>query len=617
MIPAGLKQDRERGWVPVISVCDCLGSTAGRSETTKSKPNRSAGENAEHHQPDSGNRKKSQASRLVDLVHAQNVELFHDRNRRAYASLAIGGHRETWAIRSTEFKDFVSREFYLAERASPNTQAIKDAIGTLAGEARYEGPLRDVHVRVAELDGKIYVDLGDEEWTAVEISPEGWKLVKDPPVYFRRARGMRSLPTPIHSGWLKDELHPFLNVAGENDLQLVCSYMVTAFSRGPYIILCFIGEHGSSKSTATMVVRRPIDPFEAELRTAPRNEHDLYITAYNSHVVALDNIGHLPKWLSDAMCRLSTGGGMAVRELYEDCEEIIFDAQRPQVMNSIKEVATRPDFLDRAITIILPAIDDTRRQDRETFLADYEKALPRILGAILTAISGALRDLPSTKLERLPRMADFCRFSVAAEPHMGFTPGSLLKAYAENRGRAHDAVLEEFPISPYLFEFAEKHPDGWEGTSTELLQALNELATEPARKAFGRDWPTTPRGLSGDLRELVPTLRKEGLSIVFLQRVNQGRLIRLSKVAKRPSPPSQPSQTAPGAGSSHDGGHDGREPSAEDRHADGHGASDRKHSPRDGHDGHDGVDATSESADPSSEGPQSAPDDPDFFSGEF
>jgi hypothetical protein len=60
------------------------------------------------------------------------------------------------------------------------------------------------------------------------------------------------------------------------------------------------------------------------------------IAATNSWCMALDNISHLPAWLSDAVCRLSTGGGFATRTLYENDEETIFDAQRPIILNGIE-----------------------------------------------------------------------------------------------------------------------------------------------------------------------------------------------------------------------------------------------------------------------------------------
>lgn len=574
----------------VSRVCDWLGSTIDRSETRKSKPNGSAQENAENHDRDSGGRRKSksQASRLVELVGSEDVELFHDRNGTAYASLAIGDHRETWRTSSKAFKDFLWHEFYRAERSALNAQAIREAISTLEAEARFEGPQRDVFVRVAEVGGKIYLDLADAEWRAVEVSREGWKVVENPQVYFRRPRYMAALPEPVHGGKVK-ELQQFLNLADGNDFQLVSSYMVSALrAEGPYPILCFIGEHGAAKSTNTLMLVRLIDPYEGELRGAPRNEHDLIIAAANSHVLAFDNLSKLPAWLSDAMCRLSTGGGLSTRELYSDDEEIVFDVQRPQLVNSIKEVATRPDFLDRAIIITPPSIDDTQRQDKKALWESFENARPRILGVLLTALSAALRNLDSVQLVRKPRMADFALWSVAAEQEMGFAAGSFSKAYGQNRGEAEAVVLEAYAIVPHLTELVEKHAE-WTGTATGLLKELNAIASLSEQK--NESWPATPSGLSGQLRELAPTLRGEkGISCVFLKRQNKVRRIQLTSVAKTPSAASPTSPDATGAGSSGDG-----EPLAGPP---GPSVSDRKQSPSDCSDGSDGLFPTFEGVDP-------------------
>jgi hypothetical protein len=58
---------------------------------------------------------------------------------------------------------------------------------------------------------------------------------------------------------------------------------------------------------------------------------------------AFDNLSGLPKWVSDALCRLATGGSFAVRQLHADDGEILFEAARPILLNS------RPDLGDRAI----------------------------------------------------------------------------------------------------------------------------------------------------------------------------------------------------------------------------------------------------------------------------
>ena len=129
--------------------------------------------------------------------------------------------------------------------------------------------------------------------------------------------------------------------------------------------------------------------------------------------------------LSNAFCRLATGGGSATRQLYTDTDEILFNVQRPILLNGIEDIATRGDLMDRAIPYSLPNIPEDKRKPEKQFWRDFEAARPRILGALCTAVSGALRNLSSVNLEGLPRMADFAEWATAAETSMGFEQGSL------------------------------------------------------------------------------------------------------------------------------------------------------------------------------------------------
>src|SRR5207248_6796976 len=139
--------------------------------------------------------------------------------------------------------------------------------------------------------------------------------------------------------------------------------------------------------------------------------------------LAFDNISYLPHWLSDAMCRMSTGGGFSVRTLYENDEETVFDAQRPQLINGIEQLADREDLLDRCLLVTLPAITDDKRRTEAEYWAEFEKARPRILGALLDAVSVGLRTLPGLKVGALPRMSDFGEWAIACEAGLGLKPG--------------------------------------------------------------------------------------------------------------------------------------------------------------------------------------------------
>ncbi len=97
----------------------------------------------------------------------------------------------------------------------------------------------------------------------------------EPPVKFRRTRGMLPLPVPVSGGNLAD-LRPFVNIASDADWILLSAWLVaTLRPTGPYPVLVLHGEQGSAKSTLARVLRLLVDPNRAALRTTPRDERDL------------------------------------------------------------------------------------------------------------------------------------------------------------------------------------------------------------------------------------------------------------------------------------------------------------------------------------------------------
>jgi hypothetical protein len=211
--------------------------------------------------------------------------------------------------------------------------------------------------------------------------------------------------------------------------------------------------------------------------------------------------------LSDALARLATGAGFAARMLYSDGEEKLFYGARPIIINAIGDVVTRSDLLDRSLVLELPRIADQSRRTEEEFWADFDVAHPRILGALLDAVAGALARRPSIRLERLPRMADFATWAVAAEPALGWPDGAFMRAYAGNRASAHELALEASSVGSPVRALVSA--GDWQGTSTELLERLTSIAGESVTRR--RDWPADPRALSQELARLAPNLRAVGI----------------------------------------------------------------------------------------------------------
>jgi hypothetical protein len=462
---------------------------------------------------------------MMDLLigYGREGELFHGADGEPYATVKVGDHHETYHLKSKGYKNWLRHKYYAEEKkrleeigkpeespAVPRSQVINDALAQLEAICQFEGPEHEVHVRMAEHEGAVYLDLADAKWRVVRIDPSGWQVVSNPPVKFLKAKGILPLPVPAQGGSV-DKLRGLINLKDDDHdgWRLTVAWLVQALRpRGPYPVLILQGEQGSAKSTIERLLRALVDPSTAPLRTTPRNEHDLYIAATSAWVVAFDNISNLQPWLSDALCRLSTGGGFSTRTLYENREQELFDAMRPVILNGISDVATRPDLLDRAIVLTLPPISEESRRPESEVWGRFEEDRPAILGALLDAVSMALRELSNTKLDSVPRMADFALWATASEHTFGWKPQAFMQAYARNREQANDLALETEPVAGAVLKLMESR-DEWISNATELWKALGEKVDEEVK--YTKAWPAAPHTLTNRLKRLAPALRRTGI----------------------------------------------------------------------------------------------------------
>lgn len=493
--------------------------------------------------------KATQAQALIELM--EDTELFHDSDNNAYATLIVsagGEHRETHSINNRSFRMWLQREFYRIHGKPPGAQALQDAIGVLSSKACFDGPELPVAIRVAEQDGAIWLDLGNERWQAVKVTADGWQVVDTPQVRFIRRPGMRPLPVPVAGGCI-ELLRPLINAADKATWCLIVSWLFGALRpTGPYPILAVNGEQGSAKTTLCKMLRGLIDPNESDLRAAPRDDRDLMIAATNSWMVGYDNLSYIRPDLSDAVCRLATGGGFATRALYSNDEEKLFNACRPIMFNGIEELATRPDLLERAIVLNLPSIPEGDRKSESWLWAQYEQVRPLVLGALLTAVSEAMRNLSNTQLSSHPRMADFAEWVVAAEPALPWQTGSFLAIYAGNRDSANELALEASAIGPVVLALMHDQA-AWQGQAKDLLALLETDRYTDHRTRQRQDWPRNPKALSNALRRIAPTIRRLGVQCTFDRREpggNRRRMIYLERLEIRPSVSSESSPTVPG-----------------------------------------------------------------------
>ena len=470
---------------------------------------------------------------LLQLV-TEHCELIWSSDSKGYVSFDEEGCHQTWALNSRGFHNWITKVYYDKIGKPPNKEALNDVIRTIEAFCQFgkkDIPRRvdDVHLRIAEKDGNIYLDLCNDKWESVEITPAGWRILSESPVLFRRTPGMRSLPKPIKGGNISDLLH-VLNI-WEDDLPLVAFWLVSTLRPGkPYPILMIVSEQGSGKSTASRMLRSFVDPHNSDLRPLPENERDLAIAANSSHLLAFDNLSNLKEKIADSLCRISTGGGFASRKLYTDEEESSFSFIRPIILNGIDDITNRPDLLDRCLLVNLKTIPEEKRMDEETLWKEYDRLQPSILGAILDGIVSALKFVQSVKLERKPRMADFAIWSTASEVGLGFSDGMFTTVYEQYRDSLIQNTISNDPIASAIHKLIQLRNE-WSGTATKLMNDLKTLPRDNSGDNNNSHLPKTANALVRDLKRKATFLRESGIDIEY-NRTNKARTVIIKKIPK-------------------------------------------------------------------------------------
>jgi hypothetical protein len=455
--------------------------------------------------------KGTQTQVLLQL--ARCAEIWRTSEDRAYATIPIAQHKEHWPLEGRHFKLWLQRQFYLSKEKMPRPQALTDAIDTLIGAALFGSVQHDVALRVAGGEHEIFVDLCNDKWEAVRITAAGFEVASDPPVKFRRAAGMAALPYPEKNGSLL-ALRRFLHCS-DDDFKVIVSWLLAAFRpTGPYPLLEIGGEHGSAKSTTTKILKRLVDPNVAATNSPPGEPRDIAVSAMNEWALAYDNLSALTTELSDAFCRVATGGAFKLRKLHTDSEQCIFQLLRPVVWNGIAGIASKPDLLNRTLKVSLPPISASERKDEGAFWKEFDEQAPALLGAVFSTISGALAAMPNCTLAEKPRLADFALWMVAAEsilsrePGLNWPAGSFMQLFTMREQESAASSLDTDDLGQAVIEVIDGAiGNQWEGNVQELLSKLNAVVDEQVRKS--RYW-VNRNTLKARLLRINPLLRSQG-----------------------------------------------------------------------------------------------------------
>ena len=449
---------------------------------------------------DPGERKASAATQLIDMALEEYTLGITDdeepfaRGKHSHVALMLRGGKA--GLRAE-----LARRYFDAHHTAAPQQALADALATLEGYAHQRRPER-LNLRVAASDSSVWIDMGDKAGRVIHISCGEWHIVSHAPVLFRRTRLTKALPTPLPGGDL-EALWRFVPVA-QQDRPLVLAWLVAALVQvdAAHTILALLAEQGSVKSTATKRLTALIDPSPVMTRKVPRNAED-WVTAVNaSWVVGLDNLsGSVPQWLSDSMCRASTGDGDVRRALFTNSDVSVIAFRRVVMFNGIDVVITQGDLADRVLHARLPRVGKyltDAQVERE-----WAEAYPGILGGLLDLAAKVHHRLPSIDVPNPPRMADFAAVLACVDKERG-TSG--MARYREQSQRmAADALSH-----PFIAELVTRKCIFTAATAKEIVEELTPSGTLWKKP---KEWPSSPQQASAQLTRHAPPLRAQGWTI--------------------------------------------------------------------------------------------------------
>jgi len=446
----------------------------------------------------------------------QNAErFFYTSENQAYVKIDIFGNSEIVSTLSNVFGYWLTNKFEAVYGGVLSKDDIRKTIQSIDSTAYFKGYRREIYVRIAEVDGAIYIDLCNDKREVLKITADGFEVIDDSPILFRRTQDMEEIPKPIYRN--ADDyklLNKYINTANEDDFNMIIAYLLGAFrSRMPKPILNLIGEAGTGKSMNTRLIRKFIDPAkQKDLLKKEINEVELPTASDSQYLLAFDNLSGITAKGSDLLCVVSTGGAMTKRKLYTDKDEIIIDLKKTVILNGIDDISKKQDLVSRTIFIETPPLQASKKKTETEIWSEFEKDYPYILGSLVHAVSTGLKNKGNDQ-SSYPRMIDFGRFIQDCSEALDWGKDYWKATYVRNQTTGVEQSIESDPFASSLVimleDLASKGLYMWRGTATELLETLSDSLPHD-ETTYNKAWPKSNQ-VKPRLRRIAPAIKEKGI----------------------------------------------------------------------------------------------------------
>lgn len=465
---------------------------------------------------------------LVEELKQEDV-FFHDPFRNAWVQFQKGNHKEVCPVNSDHYKNRIYALYIERLQETPTENDLKFAASICEAYAKYECVERNLYLRLAEIDSKIYYDLTNENREIVEVDTTGYQIINSDSILFQRYDFQNRQDYPVDTGGKIIDLLKYLNISKDDSLLFIV-YLISCFIPDiQHPILLLHGESGSGKSTISSIVKELVDPCAFDVTSLPDDDEDFFLVISQNWVTVFDNVTKISSKQSDNLCKVATGIASLKRTRYTDKHINVTKVLGCIILNCVHIAAEKEDLLNRCLLFKVTNIAGWSYKLRNEIFEQFKAEKPKILHCIFRIISRAMALYPTIDHASSCRMAEFEKYGYAIAEAIKSGKGeefiNLLKKNIETQ--ENEAIAENTLLNA-IIRFMQKR-NSWHGSPTELLHELNRTVNLYSLNARSETMPKSPEALTKKLNSHVGLLRRHGVEYAHNGHTSTGSKITLTK----------------------------------------------------------------------------------------
>lgn len=474
---------------------------------------------------------------LITFCDENKVIFFRDKKNLddLYADVpANGNNRKVYNLYSSEFYRWIvyrSAKFF---GRIPTTTRIKEFIDFMSGQVAHEEADRDIFLRVHGDNEKIYYDLHTSDNKVIEITSDGWEITTNPdlPFYFASHSIQEEQPLPVQvdspAEVIRETVADMVNIVEDGQALLFCSFIGSLLVPcSPHYIMNLHGQAGAGKTSVARFVKSLIDPTSTTLSSLGNNRNDMnnvIVNCMRNYFVVFDNLSRISKDESDLLAQMVTGTAIPQRKLYSNFDLVYVRLERPFLLSGIEKVVKENDLLRRTLLFEIETSPQNVGDKRYNELVERNK--PRLLGAYFTVISNALKNMNQYKKDfhTTIRFTEHELWMYALYTELGGNPDSFFPLLFQQIQEHQSIISDNNPILAWIIELVVNSPGlEWEGTPTELLAKMGEMAKE--KNSTGSwDMPKQANTLSRMINTGLSVFQENNIEVSY-NRTNTARTV--------------------------------------------------------------------------------------------